>query len=59
MIGVSARDNVGQSAPLLAYLLLVAVVAAIGGALPGLATAAFGRDEWRSSSRTAVTELAS
>lgn len=39
LVGVGARDHVGQSGPLLAYLLLVAVVAAIGGALPGVATA--------------------
>jgi len=39
LVGVTARNQAGQSGPLLAYLLLVAVVAAIGGALPGTATA--------------------
>ena len=42
VIGSNARDQAGQSGPLLAYLLLVAVVAAIGGALPGIATAIAG-----------------
>jgi two-component system sensor histidine kinase KdpD len=40
VLGIPLRDHVDQSVPLLAYLLLVSVVAAIGGAIPGFASAA-------------------
>jgi two-component system, OmpR family, sensor histidine kinase KdpD len=39
MIGLATRSYISQSGPLLAYLLLVALVATVGGAAPAITTA--------------------
>jgi two-component system sensor histidine kinase KdpD len=39
LVGIATRDVISQSGPLLAYLLLVALVATVGGAAPALTTA--------------------